>query len=107
MPFQVIQHVVVNASICHRAEAETFDRTGLKIHWVQFSVMDGALLNAVFLRACRSLVKLQSTSNYHERALEYRGSCIRSINAAISREVPSPSASTIFSVLALALDAVS
>ncbi len=98
---------MAHAEVCNHGEDVTVAQNGLRTHWVQLAMTDGALLGAVFLSACRSLAVLQATGGYFERALKYKGDCIRSVNSAISREGPSPSATTIATILALASDAVS
>lgn len=87
------------------AQIEIEKRTGMQMEWVRFSIMQQALLNGIFMSACRHLFELQGTYIFYEKTLEYRNRCLQSVNRAISQE-SIPSMGTIAITMALAIDAV-
>ncbi|KUI65842.1 hypothetical protein VM1G_02332 [Cytospora mali] len=59
---------------------------GMVVHWVSFCLTDVGLLQGLFLASCRNLAKIHRNSNnlaeadiYEQRALHYRGECLRSM----------------------------
>ncbi|ETS73174.1 hypothetical protein PFICI_15119 [Pestalotiopsis fici W106-1] len=101
-----LQHLATHATILIEADAETLSYTGMRLGWVQLSVTDGELLNALFLSTCGNLIELGATGDYYKRALAYRAECMHTVNEALSNETSNPKTSTILIVVALALDAM-
>lgn len=55
-------------------------------HWITFCLSDAGLLHGAFLASCRSLAKIHrnwgnpaEADMYEQRALQYRGECLRSM----------------------------
>ncbi|KAF3762800.1 hypothetical protein M406DRAFT_72789 [Cryphonectria parasitica EP155] len=65
-------------------------RRSMTTHWVNFCLTDLGLLQGIFLASCRNLVKSQRRSGnhqeadmYEQRALQYKGECLRSMREAM------------------------
>ncbi|KUI57797.1 hypothetical protein VP1G_05078 [Cytospora mali] len=59
---------------------------GMVVNWISFCLSDVGLLQGLFLASCRNLAKIHRNSNnpaeadiYEQRALHYRGECLRSM----------------------------
>lgn len=89
------------------AAAEAIFRRGLSSYWIQTAITDAGMLASVFLASCRHLTQVYNLDTYTTLALQYRGECLASLNAAISKEgAAGVSDLTITKTLALASDAV-
>ncbi|ROV92987.1 hypothetical protein VMCG_09004 [Cytospora schulzeri] len=71
----------------------SYYRHGMIVHWVRLCLTDVGLLQGIFLASCRNLAKIHRNSAnpaeadmYEQRALQYRGECLRSMHESMSRD---------------------
>ena len=104
---QDVKHVTPNANTCGPILGRDHITEGKHLLSIQLAATDKGLLDAVFLSACQSLAALLNSDEYRQRALWYKGSCIRSINSSLAQGGDALMPATIATALALASDAVS
>lgn len=65
----------------------------MTVHWVNFCLMDSDLMQGIFHASCVDLAKIQrksgnkrDTEMYEQRALHYRGECLRLASEAMPQD---------------------